>query len=208
MGVIERGRPAEKLRRDTRSPACGIGSADAGKHACSEESEPEKCETNDDDDDSIRPAVGTAAQEFASDRVPGEQHYQPNGHEENPDRDRRDKLQHRSGSSRAEASILSLRQIPPGRESLGFGRSPSQEPPEQPCRGACQCHKNPRHDKPGRNVSEGRFGPCVLHDPAPKEHAKKREESPGDDKHGRPPPPRGGSIDPRPPPPPPPPPRP
>src|SRR2546425_4575192 len=89
-------------------------------------------------------------------------------------------------------TILSLRQIPTGRESLGFGRSPSQEPPEQPCRGACQCHKNPRHDKPGRNVSEGRFGPCVLHDPARKEHAKKREESPGDDKHGRPPPPRGG----------------
>src|SRR2546427_1172381 len=122
MGVIERGRPAEKLRRDTRSPAFGIASVDAGKHACSEESEPEKCETDDDDDDSIRPAVGTAAQGFASDRVPAEQHYQPNGHDENPDRDRRDKLQHRSGSSRdashAEASILSLRQIPTGRESL------------------------------------------------------------------------------------------
>src|SRR2546428_93991 len=38
----------------------------------------------------------------------------------------------------------------------------------------------------------GRFGSCVLHDLAPKEHAKKREESPGDDKHGRPPPPRAG----------------
>src|SRR5207245_6584562 len=137
-----------------------------------------------------------ASYELAIAKVPYKLYHVPNAHDKIPDHDRRDKLQHRSGSSRdasqAEASILSSRQIPTGRESLGFGRSPSQEPPEQPWRGACQCHKNTRHDKPGRNVSEGRFGPCVLHDPAPKEHAKKREESPGDDKHGRPPPPRGG----------------
>src|SRR2546422_4771102 len=38
----------------------------------------------------------------------------------------------------------------------------------------------------------GKIWACVLHDPAPKEPAKKREESPGDDKHGRPPLPRGG----------------
>src|SRR5439155_21367688 len=95
-----------------------------------------------------------------------EQHYQPNGHDENPDRDRRDKLQHRSGSSRdashAEASILSLRQIPTGRKSLGFGRSPSQEPPEQPCRGACQCHKNSRHHKPGRTGRGEDLGPAFC----------------------------------------------